>query len=49
MSNEMKVLLVEAKETLEHIMESEEWETLVQGSSADIVAEKIDTYLKKNS
>ena len=49
MSDEIKALLVEAKETLEHITESEEWDTLVQGSSADVVAEKIDTYLKKNS
>ena len=45
---EMTSLLEEAKDTLKHITESEEWETLIQGSSADIVVEKIDTYLKEN-
>ena len=44
---EMTSLLEEAKDTLKHITESEEWETLIQGSSADIVVEKIDTYLKE--
>jgi|TARA_Y100000996_G_C22229601_1_gene523084 hypothetical protein len=45
---EMTSLLEEAKDTLKHITESEEWETLIQGSSADIVVEKIDKYLKEN-
>ena len=46
---EMKALLVDAKETLEHITEREEWESLREASSADIVAEKIESYLKTNS
>ena len=45
---EMKTLLVDAKETLEHITEREELDSLREASSDDIVAEKIDSFLKQN-
>ena len=44
---DMTSLLEEAKDTLKHLTESEEWETLIQGSSADIVVENFTTPVTK--
>jgi len=42
-----KQLLEDIKDTLEHIVKSEEWETLKEGSSADVLIEEIDCALIK--
>tara|TARA_R100000278_G_scaffold30436_1_gene28085 strand:- start:2349 stop:2483 length:135 start_codon:yes stop_codon:yes gene_type:complete len=44
----MKNLLQDIKDTLEHIVNSEEWETLKEISSADILLEEIEKTLKEN-
>ena len=41
-----KELLEDIKDTLEHIIDSEEWETLKETSSADILKNKIETLLE---
>ena len=41
-----KELLEDIKDTLEHIVDSEHWETLEETSSADILKNKIETLLK---
>ena len=41
-----KELLEDIKDTLEHIVDSEEWETLKETSSADILKNKIETLLE---
>ena len=43
----MKQLLQDIKDTLEHIVESEEWETLKESSSADILIEEIEKTLQQ--
>ena len=43
----MKQLLQDIKDTLEHIVESEEWETLKNSSSADILIEEIEKTLQQ--
>ena len=43
----MKQLLQDIKDTLEHIVESDEWETLKEGSSADILIEEIEKTLQQ--
>ena len=40
-----KELLEDIKDTLEHIVDSEEWETLKETSSADILIEKLKELL----
>ena len=40
-----KELLEDIQDTLEHIVDSEEWETLKETSSADILIEKIKELL----
>ena len=42
----LKQLLQETRDTLEHIVQSEEWETLQNSSSADILIEEIDQVLE---
>jgi len=44
----MKKLLQDIKDTLEHIVKSEEWETLKEKSSADVLIEEIEKTLKDN-
>jgi hypothetical protein len=48
MNEEIKTLLEDIKDTLEHIVASEEWETLKETSSADILIGQIDWALEKN-
>lgn len=48
MNEEIKKLLEDCKDTLEHIVASEEWESLQEGSSADVLIEEIDWALEKN-
>ena len=43
----MRQLLQDIKDTLEHIVESEEWETLKNSSSADILIEEIEKTLQQ--
>tara|TARA_R100000005_G_C4978101_1_gene188779 strand:+ start:924 stop:1118 length:195 start_codon:yes stop_codon:yes gene_type:complete len=42
MNEEIKKLLEDIKDTLEHIVASEEWETLKETSSADLLIERIN-------
>ena len=44
-----KELLEDIKDTLEHIVDSEEWETLKETSSADILKNKIETLLEEKT
>ena len=48
MNEQIKTLLKDIKNTLEHIVASEEWETLKERSSADVLAEQIDWVLERN-
>jgi|TARA_B100000085_G_scaffold216023_1_gene200360 hypothetical protein len=48
MTEEIKKLLEDCKDTLEHIVDSEEWETLKGRSSADVLIGQIDWALEKN-
>ena len=48
MNEQIKRLLEDCKDTLEHIVDSEEWIYLKETSSADILIEKIDWALEKN-
>ena len=48
MNEQIKTLLEDIKNTLEHIVASEEWETLKQRSSADVLIEEIDLVLEKD-
>ena len=41
----MEKLLQDIKDTLEHIVSSDEWETLKDTSSADILIEEIEKVL----
>ena len=41
----MKKLLQDIKDTLEHIVNSEEWQSLKESSSADILIEEIEKTL----
>ena len=41
-----KELLEDIKDTLEHIVDSEEWETLEETSSAEELIKKIDKVIK---
>ena len=43
----MKELLQDIKDTLEHIVSSDEWETLKDTSSADILIEEIEKTLQQ--
>ena len=43
----MEKLLQDIKDTLEHIVASDEWETLKDISSADILIEEIEKVLQK--
>tara|TARA_R100001510_G_C7554298_1_gene136823 strand:- start:90 stop:263 length:174 start_codon:yes stop_codon:yes gene_type:complete len=43
-----KELLEDIKDTLEHIVSSEEWETLKETSSADILIEKLEKIMLIN-
>ena len=43
-----KNLLQDIKDTLEYIVDSEEWETLKESSSADILIQEIEKTLKEN-
>ena len=43
----MNILLQEIKDTLEHIISSEEWETLQEGSSAEDMIKQIEIKLKE--
>ena len=43
----MRQLLQDIKDTLEHIVESDEWETLKDISSADILIEEIEKTLQQ--
>jgi len=47
MNKEMLKLLADAKDNLEWIVSREEWETLKEGSSANITIEEINKLLKK--
>ena len=42
MYEEIKTLLEDCKDTLEHIVASEEWETLKETTSADLLIERIN-------
>jgi hypothetical protein len=42
MNKEIKTLLEDCKDTLEHIVASEEWESLQEGSSAKELIKEID-------
>ena len=44
-----KELLEDIKDTLEHIIEREEWETIKATSSADILKNKIETLLEEKT
>ena len=44
-----KELLEDIKDTLEHIIDSEEWETLKETSSADILKNKIEILLEEKT
>jgi len=48
MNEEIKKLLEDCKDTLEHIVASEEWIYLKETSSADILIGQIDLALEKN-
>lgn len=41
----LKILLRDCKESLEHIVQSEEWETLQHSSSAEDLIEEIEVAL----
>ena len=43
----MEKLLQDIKDTLEHIVSSDEWETLKDTSSADILIEEIEKTLQQ--
>ena len=43
----MKELLEDIKDTLQHIVESEEWDTLQEGSSAEELIKEIDEKLEE--
>ncbi len=43
-----KELLEDIKDTLEHIVDSEEWETLKETSSADILIDKLEKIMLIN-
>lgn len=45
----MKELLQDIKDTLEHIVSSDEWETLKDTSSADILIEEIEKTLQQDN
>ena len=46
MNEEIKKLLKDCKDTLEHIVASEEWIYLKETSSADILIEKLEKLTK---
>lgn len=43
----MNILLQEIKDTLQHIVDSEEWDTLQEGSSAEDMIKEIEIKLKE--
>lgn len=43
----MKELLEDIKDTLQHIVDSEEWDTLQEGSSAKDMIKEIENKLKE--
>lgn len=49
MSNEIHSILLDTKDCLEWILRREEWMTLKEGSSADVLLEKINNILIKNT
>ena len=47
MNKTLKNILIDAKETLEHIVQSDAWQELKEGSSAEEVISDIDKFLNK--